>query len=327
MPPLPPLKDVLDALAHAVLPAAGAAALACAAVLLLGRRAGALASAGAVAAGFACANFALDPDGKPPALDTTWRLVPWVPAADAPGYHWLARAALLLVLVGLAARWVGLLAARALPERRRWLAEVLVWVPRVACTIVAASWLVRGTAAAAEEWALLRWQLAAATLALWLVLDSQARSEGGATVAALLGASLFAGAGVLLYSHNARFMELAVIGGAALFGVAAVSGAARAAGAHPIATSGAVPFAALLLPGLVLGTRPSHAENLVPAASFWLAALAPLALVPFLIPRLARQNRWLVLALRALLVLIPLAVALALANEHETLPFGEEEKW
>jgi hypothetical protein len=118
-----------------------------------------------------------------------------------------------------------------------------------------------------------------------------------------------------------------VIGGAALFGVALVSGAARAEGAHAISTSGSVPFAALLLPGLVLGTRPAHAEHLVPTACFWLAALAPLLLVPFLIPRLARQNRWLVLALRALLVLIPLAVALALANEYETLPFGEEEQW
>lgn|GEM_PF-3339290 len=326
MPPLPPLKDTLDAFAHAVLPAAGGAAVACAALLVLGRRFGALASAVAVLVGFACANFALDPSAQP-TLENTARLLPWIPEAEAPGPHWLPRAALLLVLVGLVSRWFGLLAARALPERRWWIAEVLVWVPRIACTIVATGWLVRGNAAAAEEWALLRWQLAACTLALWVVLDSQSRTEAGAVVAALLGASLFAGAGVLLYSHNAKFMELAVIGGAALFGVATVSGAARAEGARALSTSGAVPFAALLLPGLVLGTRPSHAENLVPPACFWLAALAPLLLVPFLIPRLARQNRWLVLALRALLVLVPLAVALALANEYETLPFGEEEKW
>jgi hypothetical protein len=40
-----------------------------------------------------------------------------------------------------------------------------------------------------------------------------------------------------------------------------------------------------------------------------------------LIPRLAQQNRWLLMLLRLVLVLTPLGVAVALAARYEELPF------
>ena len=59
--------------------------------------------------------------------------------------------------------------------------------------------------------------------------------------------------------------------------------------------------------------------------AFWLVALAPLALTPFLIPRLNRQNGWLARIARAVLVLAPLVAAVVLASKHETIAF--EEPW
>ena len=74
----------------------------------------------------------------------------------------------------------------------------------------------------------------------------------------------------------------------------------------------------------IVSDRPSLPDHNVPAAYFWLVALAPLLLLPFLIPALARKDRWYVRVIRALLVLVPLAVAVALAAQHEQLAFEEE---
>jgi hypothetical protein len=143
-----------------------------------------------------------------------------------------------------------------------------------------------------------------------------------AEVSGLLAAAMFAAAGILLYTHNARFMEAAVLIGSGLLGVAAAAGCAHSGQAQRrVDASGAIPAAVVFLPGLALGTRPSHAENLVPDICFWLVALAPLALAPLLIPRLAQQNRWLLMLLRLVLVLTPLGVAVALAARYEELPF------
>ena len=161
--PLPPLKDVLDQLQHAVLPGAGGAALVSCVFLLLGRWAGALGSAAAVAFGFAWGNFTLleVPRGESPTwANTVVRLIPWAPDADAPGYKWLARAALVLVATGLASRWLGLLVSRGTPGRVWPVARAAVWVPRAAAVLVVSAWLVRGRAAEAEPWANLRWHLA-----------------------------------------------------------------------------------------------------------------------------------------------------------------------
>jgi hypothetical protein len=80
----------------------------------------------------------------------------------------------------------------------------------------------------------------------------------------------------------------------------------------------------VFLPGLVLAGRPSLAENSVPAVSFWLVALAPLALLPFAIPAITRRTGRLTPAIRALLVLAPLVAAAILASQHEQIVFEEE---
>jgi hypothetical protein len=326
--PLPPLKDVLDALQHAVLPGAGGAALVLCAFLLLGRWAGALGSTAAVALGFVWGNFTLTglQGATPPTWANTWRLIPWSPAADEPGYKWLVQAGLVLVVCGLVSRWLGLLAARALPDRY-WLgANVFVWAPRAGAVLAVSGWLVLGKAAEGPEWALLRWQVAGAMLVTWVALDGIARAGAGAQSAGYAGAALMTCAVVMLYAHSALFMELAVILGSAMFGVAAANALVRPGPTGTKAdTSGAIPAAVVFLSGLALSARPSLAENKVPDACFWLAAFAPALLLPFLIPAVARKTGWWVAVLRAALVLVPLIVAVALTVTHETPAF--EEKW
>lgn len=325
--PLPPLKDVLDQLLHAVLPGAAGAALVVCAFRLFGRRAGAVGAAAAVAVGFAWGNVTLDLlGGEPPTWANTGRLIPWTPDADAPGYAWVARAGLVLVLVGLASRWLGLLAERTVPPSLWPVAAAVVWTPRAVAVVVVSAWLVQGKAAAGEEWAALRWHVAAAMLLAWVALDGVARAGSGPPAAAYAGAALLTAAAILLYSHNARFMELAVVLGSAMFGVA-VAGwlpGPDAGGRSPDA-AGAIPAAVVFLPGLVLGTRPSMAAHDVPAVCFWLVALAPAALLPLLLPPVARRAGWWGPALRAAAVLVPLAAAVAIAARHESLVF--EEKW
>jgi hypothetical protein len=320
---MPPLKDVLDALQHAVLPGAGGAALVMCAFLLLGRWAGALGSAAAVAFGFVWGNFTLDKTAAPTWVNTS-RLIPWSPEADAPGYQWLARAALVLVVVGLVSRWIGLIASRALPERGWWGASAFVWAPRVVAVFVVSGWLSAGEAA--KSVALLRPQIAAITLLMWVALDGIARNGAGATLAGYSAAMLMSAAAVLIHAHSARFMELAVVLGSAMFGIAVASALVKpdAQGQEPD-TSGAIPAVVAFLPGLLLGARPSLAENNVPGACFWLVVLAPLMLLAFLLPAITRKTDWKVPAIRAALVLLPLVVAVALAAHYETI--AVEEQW
>jgi hypothetical protein len=112
-------------------------------------------------------------------------------------------------------------------------------------------------------------------------------------------------------------MDIAVMCGCAAAGVAVASFPTRAD------TSGAVPLGVAGLPTLLLNGR-FATESQVPLASFWLAALAPLALLPFLLPIVARRPRWITIPLRAALVLAPLAAAVVLAAQHESLPVQEE---
>ncbi|HEY1186251.1 MAG TPA: hypothetical protein VGE74_01280 [Gemmata sp.] len=332
MPPPPPLKDTLEALQQCVLPGAGASALVMCAFLVVGRwRAAALGSAAAVVVAFMCGNFTLQnlKTGDPvPTWANTSRLLLWVPDEPSPGYQWLPRVALVLVAVGLVTRWLASAVSCGRPPLLGWLANVLVWGLRTWALFLTTAWLVQGAAASGPKWAYLRWELALAMLLVWVVTDGVARSGASGELSAYLAAAFYAGAAVLLYSHNAKFMELAVLVGSAMLGIAvavlAVPG--RGDGVKVLA-SGAIPAAVAFLPGLLLGTRPSHADNKVPGTSFWLVALAPLILAPFLIPRLSRQNRWLLVALRALLVLTPLVAAVLLAGRHEKFPYEEEAEW
>jgi len=310
MPPLPPAKDVLDALHHAVLPAAGGAALVVCLFALLGRRAAALGSAVAAVVGFGWANFTFDAVS----WENTGRVIPWKADGPTPVWHWLPRAALVLVVVGLLSRGIGLLATHVLPTHRWWGANLLVWSARLAAVVVVSGWLVSEAAATESPW--LRVAFPAVMLLSWVALDGVARYGAGAQVAAYQSAIFLTAGAILLYAHSARFMDLGVIVGCVMFGVAVAAGAAK------VDASGAVPAGVGFLPGLMLNGRLLTESN-VPVTAFWLVALAPLTLLPFLIPAVARQNRWLVISLRTVLLLAPLVVAVVLAAGHEKLVFEE----
>src|SRR5207302_2875570 len=132
----------------------------------------------------------------------------------------------------------------------------------------------------------------------WMVLDGIARSGASSQIAAYQSVILINAGMVLLYAHWAQGMELATIVGSALFGITIATAATKAD------ASAAIPAGVCFLPVLALTGRVSTSSQ-VPLASFWLIGLAPLALAPFLIPWVARRNRWLLIAVRPLLVLIP----------------------
>jgi hypothetical protein len=288
--------------------------------LLLGRWSGALGSATAVVVAFVWANFTLAflKFDEKPTWENTARLIPWKTQENAPGWHYLPRAALVLVVVGLVSRWLGLLAIRYLPERRWWGANLLVWAPRLAAVIAVSAWLKAGNAASAPEWEWLRLQLILSMFFIWIALDGVARDEAGAEVAAYQSVMFLVAAVMLLYTHNARQMEVAVILSCAMFGIAVV---AALGGCD---TSGAIPAVVAFLPGLILGTRPSMAAHNVPPLSLWLVALGPLVLLPFLILAQTERRGWAVRLVRAGLVLAPLVTAIMLAAQHEKLVFEEE---
>jgi hypothetical protein len=311
MPPLPPTEDVLYALRHTALPAAAGAALVMAAVLAFGRWAAALGSAVAVVVGFGWGNYTFDSLS----WTNTSRVIPWFAEESSPAWHRMPVAALILLVVGLVSRWFGLLTALVLPVRYWWSASLFTWAARVAAVGVVAPGLVPVDAAAEYSW--LRPALAAIMLVLWVVLDGVARDRAGSEVAAYLAVAFLVAGTILLYAHSARFMDIAVMCGCALAGVAVVAFPTRAD------TIGAAPLGAMGLPALMLNGRFS-VESRVPVESFWLVALAPLVLLPFLLPVVARQSRRVIVPVRALLVLAPLVAAVILAAQHEKLVFEEE---
>lgn len=339
MPPLPPLKDVLEVLEYLSLPAAGGAALVMCVFLLTGRWAGALGSAVAAVAGFAWANYAYRHMG--------WSdvpLLPWKPPAEgAKALDWLPRSALVLLVVGLVSRWAGLAAARYLPERRWWVANVLVWIPRVAVVAVVVQRLVPEKAAAETVWLIPA--LGAAMLLNWVALDGVARSVGigdvetdggvphptwqapqptttstGWQVAGYQAAIFASASALMLYHHWASASYIAIVLAAMMCGVATAAGVGKAD------ASGAVPAGVAFLPTLLLVAHLSQ-DSKIPQAAFWLVALAPLMLLPFLVPAVARTDRWYVRLIRAAMVLIPLVTAILLAAQHEELAFDKNEEW
>jgi hypothetical protein len=316
--PLPPLRNAIEALQQDLFPAAAGAALVMCLFLFLGRWATALGSAVAVGFAFVWANFSfensVDNETKELVWANTYRLFPWK-VDSTSGLNWLPRAALGLIVVGLVSRWLGLLSSQLLPERRWWVANLMVWLPRIIAVALVSGWLV--SERSAKESPYLRYTILLAMLSIWLTLDGLARAGSGGDVAAYLAMNFFTAGALLLYGHSARFMEIAVVIGSAMFGIAVV--------AHLMKTdiSGSIPAGIAFLPGLVLGGRPSL-ETEVPYASFLLVSLAPLILAPFLIPILSRRNGWQVQVIRALLILIPLVIAIVVAAQFDQLAIPED---
>jgi len=302
VPELPPAELVFDALKQVVIPAAGAAALALALFLTLGRWARALGSGVAVLAGIAFANW-----------HRKFPLLKWTPDDDPE--TWLFPAASLLVAVGLLSRWGGLI-VRHFTQKSGWwwTANAAVWLPRVAAVLLVSGWGIPPPVAVVEP--NLRWLIAAGVLLAWVVVDGVARAGCSNEVVALLSLTAVCAGGVMVFAHSGKYLDIGTTLGMALFGVTAVGVAAKAD------TGGAVPAALGFLPGFVVGGRFATSSE-VPAESFWLVCVAPLALLPFLVPALARRHGPFVRLVRLLLVLAPLAAALVLAQRHDPLSFGE----
>jgi hypothetical protein len=140
------------------------------------------------------------------------------------------------------------------------------------------------------------------------LLAPLARRRPGPLVPVLWAAAAVAGAAVLERADIAKLAHLSGVLAAALAGVALV--AWRAPG-RPVA-HGAAPVAAVLLPGL-MAEGCFHTFSDVPAASFVLAAAAPLGLFVAELPGLRNISTRGRAAVQSLAVLVPLAAAVALA--------------
>ncbi len=278
--------------------------------IALGRWAGALGSAAAIVVGFVWSNYtftALSWEG-------TGRLIPWKSdSLPPPAVVSLPRAALLLVVLGLATRWIGLAGGRYQPPHRWWGAPFLTWAPRVAGVAVVSGWLVPAQLAELS-WV---WPALAVTILLnWVALDQRASAGTTHPSVCHLAAAFLAASVVLLYAHSGKYMEVAVTLGMAMAGIAVTAWPNR------VDTSGAIPAGAVFLPGLML-TGWASITSEVPVASFWLLGLSPLPQFVFRIPAVARQKWWIVAGGRATLFLVPLVVAVALAVANEEVVFND----
>ena len=203
VPPLPPAGLVLELVRQEVLPAAGGAAFAMAFILCLGRWAGPLGAAAGAIVGYAWANYTFDLL----TWESTHRLIPWKP--DRSTWHVLPQASLVLVAVGLASRWLGTVVGCMLPERRWWVKNLLVWLPRWIAVLVVGSWLIPAPWAEAHPW--LKPALGAAMLFSWIALDGLARNGSSGEVSFYLAAIFFAASVVFIFAHSKLFMEVAVV--------------------------------------------------------------------------------------------------------------------
>ena len=125
-----------------------------------------------------------------------------------------------------------------------------------------------------------------------------------------------AAATVLIHAHSARFCDLAVLQTATLAGIGLIA-ALRRLDVAALFASPAVFFPALMLGG----TANTFSE--VPAVSFILVALAPCALWTLRLPPMRRWSGRALAIAAIVAVLVPCAVAVALAMRAETLDFGE----
>jgi hypothetical protein len=309
LPPLPPTPLILTTLQEYALPAAGGAALAFASILAVSRRLAMLGAALAIIVGFAWANFPFGPFEEEVDKRFMWenahRLISWKPN-ERYAWHYLPRASLTLLIVGLASR------ALAYPLRRGRMHPVPVWLPRMVAAFIVSAWVVPAPWADEHPW--IRPALAAVMFLSWVALEGTARGETAFGIAAMF----FTAGGIAIYAHSHLFMNLALVMAFAFAGIAVVANAAK------VDVSGAIPAATGFLPAFMLNVR-YQSESQVPLAAFWLVGLAPLPLLLLLLPRVARQPRWIVLPLKAMLVLLPLVIAMALALEYEQLP--PEEEW
>ena len=301
IPPPPPLDEVLGAVQQVMLPAAGASAFVFAAVLLLGRRSANLAAALAVCAGLVAGN---------------WDKVPMPAVLTASAWTHLPPYTVFLLLLGLVTQLLADAADRfeSLKSYRTGFTAAK-WPTRAVMLALGAGPVIPADPGfdRTQFYAL----FVVGSLALWFTLDRLAECGSPAEMAALQGVTALLASGVMLYAHSAKFMDMATILGSALLGVAVVAGSAR------VDARGAIPAFVGVLPGLLVSGRALTTSE-VPVASFVLAAVAPLALLPWLVPNLSRRTGPWPRVVRCVSVLAVLVAALVLAGRVETLPWQQD---
>ncbi len=313
MPPLPPFEMVLEiGLEALLLPLAVAAAVALIAAQFPRYGGQVVGEALALAAAFLVGNhfrqaveLRFDAD-RPFAMMELFRAA-WrglVPAAGSetpilPARYWLPWATL-----------VGIVAGLAVSHRR--VPAIAAWIVRALAIGVATRLLVPPSLRDEMPW---MWPaLFAAMLANWSLIDFVSKSSrAGWLPLGFAGLSL-AGATVLIHAHSARFTDIATIVAGAWLGVAAVAYWRRGD------LGGTNPIAAISLPALMLVAQQSTFSD-VPTASFTLVALAPLALFPLVFVKAEHRQRWRFVIAGWVLLLVPAALAAALAMRAETLSF------
>ena len=294
LPAPPPNAEVVDKLQALVLPAAAGGALGVVLLLALSRRLAWPAAALGALGGAALANWGRH--------YFAWEL-------GERSFQGIAPAALMLTLVGVVTQPLA---------HVRWrprLVAVALWLFRVAATTTLAGWL-------APEWPD-RLMLAGVISLQWATLDVVARPlpdrRGNRSAQVVLLQSLVMTlAGVLvLYAHSLRLADFLNLAGAATLGVALAGYAANAD------LRGAIPLGAITLPGVLFVTHETT-TSLVPLSAYALAASAPLGLLPWVIPALARRDGWPGTVCRFAVVIGLVAAALVIAGRVETLPWEEE---
>ncbi len=287
-PAMPPIKDLLDVLLGAVLPALAVAAMVMAAVERLGDAKQAPAGAilgliAGVALGWWLRNVLPFVPG-----DSAWNRLPWA---------------------GLIAFAIG---------RVAYLADVHSsdgWLLRGLTALGLAWWVVPEQARHELVW--LAPALAAAIWANWMLLDLLATVPGSSSVAATIALSLLVAAVVLLQAGIARYMEAMLVVTAAFAGIAVVAYLRR------LEIGAVVPAIAVALPGMLMMGQTQSSVTEIHWSAFALPALAPLMLaaaLPF-----SHWPKIRVHYLRIGLVLVPLVAATILALQAGPPDFGQPE--
>ena len=218
------------------------------------------------------------------------------------------------------------------PPARYWLpwvaafAGLVGWMVRAPNVSAAIGWAIRaavslfvarllGPTALRAEHAWLWPVFATAVLWMWGILDALGEDSRG-WLPFGIGMVFTAAAIVLIHAHFGKFTDLATVAAGSWFGVALAAWWTRAD------VRGAIPVAAVMLPGLMLeGQQSTFSE--IPASSFVLAALAPLALSPLVIalrlsPALWKRT-WLVALVGLLLMAVAAGSAVQFALSAESI--------
>jgi hypothetical protein len=304
---VPPPEDTLHAGELYLGPAAGAALVVFALVMLiLGRKAALAAGSLAMVAGFAVANY-------------RHTLFPWWP--EGKGWHWLPLLFLLAQFDGLFAR------VPSVPLWGGWRLRLVIGF--LTALIIVPHGLHRAWPVVVDIWpypfAARAFPLIAFMLVVafgWAGSEAVARQSAGGSVALGLSLSLFGASLVILHAHWASFAESITFPAAALLGIAIVAFIRKSD------VGGALPGIALILPSMLLVTHDQMAgSHTIPWYAFVLAALPPLTIGLLAIPPLSRTQgfvRWL---LFWGLCMGPTLAAVLIAARAETVASGGGDEW